>query len=83
MHKSQAQFLDETRAMFQIQSAQLERLEAQIGQMAKIILEDQERSLPTIEELIREEVDAKEFNELVAKEELTSLEPKETISLIS
>ena len=55
----------------------------QIGQMAKIILEDQQRSFPTIEELIREEMDAKEFNELVAKEELTSLEPKEKISLIS
>ena len=59
IHKSQAQFMDETRVMFQIQSAQLERLEEQIGQMAKIILEDKERSLPTIKEIIREEVDAK------------------------
>ena len=32
--KSQAQFMDETRAIFQIQSAQLERLEMQ---MAKIL----------------------------------------------
>ena len=59
IHKSQAQFIDETRVMFQIQSTQLERLEEQIGQMAKIILEDKERSFPTIKEIIREEVDAK------------------------
>ena len=47
--------------------------------MAKIILEDQERSLLTIEEVTREEVDAKEFNELVSKEKSTSQEPKEMI----
>ena len=64
MHKSQAQFMDETRAIFQIQSTQLKRLEAQIGQMAKINSKDRERSLPTIEELIREEKDAKEFNSM-------------------
>ena len=40
--------------------------------MAKIISDDVERSLPTIEELIKEEVDAKEFNELFAKEKSTS-----------
>ena len=65
--------------MFQIQSAQLERLEAQVGQMTKIISEGQERSMATFEDLIKEEVDAKEFNELVAKEKSTSSKPKEMI----
>ena len=50
--------------------------------MDKIISEDQIRSLPTIEELIREELDAKEFNELVEKEESTSLEHKEMIKYV-
>ena len=54
-------------------------MEAQIGQITKIILEDQERSFPTIEEAIKEDVDAKEFIELVEKEKSTSPEPKEMI----
>ena len=66
---SQAQFMNETRATLQIQSAQFERLEVQVGQMAKILLEEQQRSLPTLEEPIREEVDAKELVELVMQEE--------------
>ena len=45
--------------------------------MAKIILEEQERSLPTFEEPIGVEVDAKVLNEIVAKEESTSPEPIE------
>ena len=61
---SQARFMNEKRATLQIQSAQLERLE---GSMAKILLEEQQRSLPTLEEPIREEVDAKELVELVVK----------------
>ena len=40
-----------------------------MGQMAKMLLEEQQRSLPTLEEPIREEVDAKELVELVVKEE--------------
>ena len=47
--------------------------------MAKIISKDRVRSLITIEELIREQMDAKEFNELDRKEESTSPEPKEMI----
>ena len=64
---SQARFMNEKRATLQIQSAQLERLEVQVGSMAKILLEEQQRSLPTLEEPIREEVDAKELVELVVK----------------
>ena len=37
---SQAQFMNETRATLQIQSAQFERLEVQVGQMVKILLEE-------------------------------------------
>ena len=67
--------MNETRATLQIQSAQFERLEVQ---MVKILLEEQQRSLPTLEEPIREEVDAKELVELVAKEEgSTSPKPNE------
>ena len=36
---SQVQFMNETRATLQIQSAQLERLEVQVGKMTKILLE--------------------------------------------
>ena len=69
--KSQAQ------ATFQIQASQLERLEVQMGQMAKIISEE-ERSFPTFEEPKIVEVDAKVLNEIVAKEkESTSIKPKE------
>ena len=39
-----------------------------MGQMAKIISEEQERNLPTFEEPIREDKDANELKELVAKE---------------
>ena len=46
--------------------------------MANILLEEQQRSFPTLEEPIREEVDAKELVELVEKEERsTSLELNE------
>ena len=48
--KSQAQFMEEIKATFKIQAAQLKRLEVQMGQMAKIISKEQERSLPTFEE---------------------------------
>ena len=75
---SQAQFMNKTRATLKIQLAQLERLEVQVGQMAKIFLEEQQRSLPTLEKPIREEVDAKGLVELVAKEEgSTSTKPNE------
>ena len=66
---SEAQFINETRETLQIQSAQLERLEVQVGQMTRILLEEQRRSLPTLEEPIREEVDAMELHELVVSEE--------------
>ena len=46
---SQAQFKNETRATLQIQSAQFERLEVQVGKMAKILLEEQQRSLLALE----------------------------------
>ena len=46
----QAQFMNETRATLQIQSAQLESLKVQVGQMTRILLEEQQRSLPTLEE---------------------------------
>ena len=75
---SQAQFMNETRETLQIQSAQFKRLEVQAGQMVKIHLEEQQRRLPTLEEPIREEVDAKELVELVTKENgSTSPEPNE------
>ena len=47
---SQVQFMNETKATLQIQLAKLERLKVQVGQMAKILLEEQQRSLPTLEE---------------------------------
>ena len=47
-----------------------------IGQMAKVISEEQERSLPTCEELKRVEVDAKVLNEIVGKEN-ESASPKQ------
>ena len=51
---------------------------SQVGQMAKIISEEQQMSLPKLEESRRVEVDAKELHELVVKEEgSTSLELKE------
>ena len=50
---SQAQFMNETRATLQTQSAQLERLEVQVRQMAKRLLKEQQRSLPTLEETIK------------------------------
>ena len=46
---SQAKFMNETKATLQIQSAQLESLEVQVGQMTGILLEEQQRSLPTDE----------------------------------
>ena len=76
--KSQVKLVDETMEILQIQSEQLERLEVQMGKMAKIISREQERNLPTFEEPVRKEEDAKEMKELVAKEkESTSLEPNE------
>ena len=77
---SEAQFIKKTRATLQIQSAQLERLEVQVGQMTRILLEEQQRILPTLEEPIREEVDAMELHELVVSEEgSTSPKPNEII----
>ena len=67
---SQIQFINETRATLQIQSAKLERLEVQVGQMAMILLEEQQRSLSTFEEpMIEKEYDAKELKDLVVKED--------------
>ena len=40
----------------------------QLGQMAKVILEEQERIFPTCEELKRVEVVAKVLKEIVGKE---------------
>ena len=76
---SQVQFMNETRETLQIQSSKLERSEVQVGKMAKIILEEQQRSLSILEEPIREkENDAKELKDLVVKdEESTSPEPHE------
>ena len=78
---SQARFMNGTRATLQIQSSKLERLEVQVGQMTNILLEEQQRSLPTLEEPIREEeYDTKELKYLVVKEdEPTSLESNENI----
>ena len=46
--------------------------------MTKIILEEQERNFPTFDEPIKEEEDAKELKELVAREkESTSSKTKE------
>ena len=76
--KSQVKFVDERMEILQIQSEQLERLEVQMGKMAKIISREQERNLPTFEEPVIKEEYAKEMKELVAKEkESTSLEPNE------
>ena len=51
-----------------------------MGQMAKIISENEQMSLPKLEESRRLEVDAKDLHELVVKEEgSTSPEPKEKI----
>ena len=51
-----------------------------MGQMTRIFLEEQQRSLPRLEEPIREKVDAMELHELVVCEELsTSLELNEII----
>ena len=77
---SQVQFMNETRETLQIQR-QLERLEVQVGQMDKILLEEQQRSLPTLEEpIIEKEYDGKELKDLVVKEdELTSLKSHEKI----
>ena len=69
MHNSQVEFVKETKAILQIQSEQLDSLEVQMKQTAKIISEEQERNFPTFEEPIREGEDAKEMKELVAKEE--------------
>ena len=40
----------------------------QVGQMAKVILEEQERIFPACEELKRVEVDTKVLKEIVGKE---------------
>ena len=50
----------------------------QVGKMAKVILEEQERIFPACEELKRVEVDAKVLKEIVRKEkESTSPEKEE------
>ena len=50
-----------------------------MGQMTRILLEDQQKTLPTFEEPRRVEVDAMELHELVASEEgRTSPEMEET-----
>ena len=75
---SQAQFMNETWATLQIQSKQCKSLEVQVGKMTRILLEDQQKTLPTFEEPRRVEVDAMELHELVASEEgPTSLEMEE------
>ena len=68
----EAQFMNETRATLRIQLAQIERLEVQVGQMTEILLEKQQRSFPTLEEPVRENVDAMELVKLVTKEERTT-----------
>ena len=71
--------MNETRATLQIQSAQFKILELQVGQMAKILLEKQQRSLPTLKEPIREEVDTQvSIEQLKNKEESTSPKSEET-----
>ena len=75
---SQAQFMNETRETVQIQSEQLKSLEVQVGQITRILLKDQQKTLPTFEEPRRVEVDAMELHELIASEEgPTSLEMEE------
>ena len=65
--KSQAQLMEEIRTTG-----------VQMGQMAKIVSKEQERSSPTFEEPKRVEMDAKVLNEIATKEnESTSLEQKE------
>ena len=60
--------MNETRAILQIQSDRFKSLEMQIGPMAKVISEEQERRLPTCGELKRVEVDAKVLNEIIGKD---------------
>ena len=68
-----AQFMNETKVIFQTQSEQLKSLDIQVGQMAKILSKGQKESLPTLDEHRRVEVDSMELHELVVKEEgLTS-----------
>ena len=45
-----AQFMNETRAIFQTHSKYLKSLEIQVRQMAKILSEEQQESLPTLDE---------------------------------
>ena len=74
---SLAQFIYKTREHLEIQSTQLKSLEVQVGQMVKILSEEQE-SLSTLEEPSRVQVDIMELHELVAnKEGSTSLKIKE------
>ena len=49
----------------------------QMGQISKILLEEQQESLLQLEKPTREEVDAKELGEIVVKDESTSSEPEE------
>ena len=50
----------------------------QVGQMARMLLEEQQESLPKLEEPNRVEVDAKELHELVEEEKgSTSPKPEE------
>ena len=60
--------MNETRAYLQIQSGRFKSLEVQVGQMTKILLEEQKMSLHTLEEPRRVKVDAMELHEFVAKE---------------
>ena len=70
--------MNETRETLKIQSVQLKNLEVQVGQMANILSEEQQMSLPTLEEPRRVEVDSMELHAQVVKEEgSTSLEMEE------
>ena len=64
---SQSQFMNETRETLKIQSVQLKNLEVQVGKMENILSEEQQMSLPTLEELGRVEVDSMELHALVVK----------------
>ena len=68
--------MDETKANFQNQSTQLQNqstqiknLEVLVRQMAKILSEEQQVSLPTLEEPRRAEVESMDLHEFVVKEE--------------
>ena len=47
MHKSQAHFLNDARTMINNQSTQIKNLEVQMGQMANMLNERQQGTLPS------------------------------------